>query len=371
MTMNKTVSVPRPCLTRWTSMLNTIEAIQVSKAAFRSLALMEGETFELSETVKQLILSSQFWTELNKLKTIIKPLVKANVVLQSIIFIYLGDTVNSSDAFHLISFIFSSYVAPNFFSELTARESHDISLIVVDRYKKLYDDAMGVGYFLDPRFMALETNFLSANLSESLETFIADNCHLFYQSATPSIARLEISNFRNFIYSATDRREYFQKNSPLQFWTTDSYAKKLPVLAAIATRVFSVNPSSSSSERHFSKMGFIDSPRRGRMLSKTLIESARLSFDLISLEKKQKSVESMYSSPFPYEEGDNYQTLQKEYFGERQFNVSEAIHILWDLELNGVLPAELVDAANEEEEESSEEEYQEEDYDIYSDDNND
>lgn len=71
-----------------------------------------------------------------------------------------------------------------------------------------------------------------------------------------------------------------------------------------------------------------------------------------------------YTSPFPAETTGNFENLQKEYF-RNVFNVKEAAENLWDLEENGLLPAEMVDSIGESSEESDDEDEDELEEDEY------
>lgn len=75
----------------------------------------------------------------------------------------------------------------------------------------MYCDAMGVGYFLDPRFMCLEFNFMSPSLEEKIVEFLAENCALFFPGKMGVDVRLEIVNYRSHLKNSLYLREYYQR----------------------------------------------------------------------------------------------------------------------------------------------------------------
>lgn len=76
----RTFYIPKPCLTRWTPFLKTVDSLLNNKAA--SITMIFLNEFKIPGDIAAAVLDAAFWMELVRLKNLIKPLVQANIILQ-------------------------------------------------------------------------------------------------------------------------------------------------------------------------------------------------------------------------------------------------------------------------------------------------
>jgi len=154
---------------------------------------------------------------------------------------------------------------------LTLAQRDFIQRVISARWDKMYSDAHGAAYLLDPRYNGAG---MDSNSLELTEIFISEYTVIEGESTAVRQMRLaEYFQYQEWVrrHSAANSVQYkllFAENaasrmSPLQFWVTRGVS--WPLVQPLAMRLFSLCCTSCESERAFSSLGFIHSKVRNRL----------------------------------------------------------------------------------------------------------
>ena len=178
------------------------------------------------------------------------------------------DSVALSEVYECFESLPLEFETNEYLSEM---EKAYLKKLALDRWNFCYSDAHGVSYLLDPRFTGAR---MDLDLKEKVLEFVSELSQVSGEELEEEkniAVVMEYDNFFNFCERQRQRPVKGRfwnmlmngQRSVSYFWFSDG--KEWPRLQKIALQVFSLSPSSASSERNFSSEGFIHSKRRNRL----------------------------------------------------------------------------------------------------------
>ena len=142
---NKEIALVLPVLTRWGTHLSCFQSLQKSKIALEQI-LMDAEIRrKMDSTVRNYVLSEQFWEMLDLITKFLEPMVVALKLFES-------DTSTLSTVYLHFKKIMNQV------SEISCDFSNNIQQLVQKRWEYLYHPIMMAAYMLDPRFLEESRN---------------------------------------------------------------------------------------------------------------------------------------------------------------------------------------------------------------------
>jgi hypothetical protein len=165
---------------------------------------------------------------------------------------------------------------------LSPLERVRVEAVSTDRWNFIYNDAQGVAYLLDPRFVGESMNDQDKHMTEN---FVAEFVKFDEKNVVVQLSPQEFDQRKvdmlvelDKFYGNVDADKLRDcprlkglvqgKSHPYAWWR--GKVSEYPLLRPLALRVFSLAASSAASERAFSGEGFIHNKLRNRLKSETV-----------------------------------------------------------------------------------------------------
>ena len=250
-TENEGCSLSLPVPTRWYSHFNSLKSLMDSKYVLQKVYDTHGAQMktigsaEKSTTVLKLVRSPAFWDKVTIAMTLIE--MPTNVIGK-----LEADDAPLSLVYHYFGKMFQHYALDK-----------PSQIKLVNRWKFIRSEAMGVAYMLTPRHL-FESIFLSDNdkmdFVDSIENLMKpENQEIAAQ------ASLEMIQYVSEMATiSADRKDLFAKMTAEQYWNIFG-KERFPALFLLAKSINALICSSAAAERVWSIYGFIHTRLRNRL----------------------------------------------------------------------------------------------------------
>jgi hypothetical protein len=273
----KAPALTKQAETRWGSIRRM--AINVLKSEAILHTMVTAREFFNEDDDKDLATSKQKVYEIIRNNDFIKNLKSVIGILEPIdvlICKYQSDKVPVSEVYKDFLDLPSIFQTEEMSELINVQQIFYIRALIAKRWNFLFADAHAVAYVLDPRFLgdgmpALDLQnteqyirTMPASSTEPITAVREDAIHDAYTKFQTICGRNRDQN--NFDYKQLIAQPGFEcpKTSVYQWWASNK-GRQFGLLQKIALKVFSLVCSSASSERNFSKMGFIHSKLRNSL----------------------------------------------------------------------------------------------------------
>lgn len=252
---NAALALKLPVKTRWGSILSCIESLVACKSSLQ--VLMVTEEMNFSRNVKKNILDDDiFWTRLQKVILILKPIVKWITLLE-------GDTTfNISQVIVALDDIeteFNKYVPE---LPISKAEEKQIIGVLMNRKKMAVKPIHFAANLLDPNYKGESLNKEEhVTAMEFINMFLT--IHPTFKEKKEVIFG-ELVNYcsKSDIWAMQYMWMSVSKVNPVSWWL--AMCKKTE-LKNLAVAILALPPSSAATERSFSTYAFIHNARRNRL----------------------------------------------------------------------------------------------------------
>jgi len=232
------ISINMPVITRWGTHLKMYQSVLKHKSEMCSIMNnTEAQRFCPAE-LKAIILSSEFWIQLDELANSVMPLVIAITNLEGdrSISNVLNEWVTLENTY---SINIQSLIPSDVWTFVSAR----LQL----RWKLISDEIHIAAYALDPRFRC---NILSTNFARDAEATIQKVA--IAQKVWHTSLFSEFSDFRNKQFPFEN--DVTLEEDPISYWKRLSYKAESQALAKIALAILGFPQTTASVERSFSSL---------------------------------------------------------------------------------------------------------------------
>ncbi|GET67050.1 ribonuclease H-like domain-containing protein [Rhizophagus irregularis DAOM 181602=DAOM 197198] len=239
------------CETRWTSMYEAVSSVSRLRMALEHV-LKNNPNEITNKSVRRNIRSSEFFSNVDKLTKVLKPIKTAITLLESA-------NANLADCFLQLILI------ANTIKKLPSRgmgEFHQHCIESFNKYWDKFDPKIYIlAYFLHPAYRGY--TWLKAVYWKTITTTAAQ----IWQNNggdRRSCNRL-LAQMRNYELRKSPYNQEFDSHleTPMSWWLT--IKDKYDYLPALAIMVFSITPHSAGCERIFSTLGWLYGTRRQRL----------------------------------------------------------------------------------------------------------
>lgn len=249
------LSLLMPVATRWTSMKGCICSLMKTKFALKALVVQETTERLFLKSSRDLILNDVFWSKLEKLYSIIKPVYDWILVLQS-------DAIPLSlvvEAFYYIKMAIPQEPVNTYY---TKKVISYMKKSLAARKKMACKNIHSAANILDARFRGkhLEEN-------EDIEgmEFIHKKIRETYQEeeeVQSALSQLAHYRCRTDFFGKPFVLDSSVKTDPITWWKGTCFSSKLSI---VAQKILVNPPTSAATERSFSSYGQVHSARQNRL----------------------------------------------------------------------------------------------------------
>ena len=277
-----------PVETRWYTQYQCLKNVLDNRETLSMICVTnvfrkKYSKIESARSFKSLIENDEFWTNLQKLALILKPICDGIGVMEK-------DRGFLSDVYKTFLNLLSH----------SALQDKNVRDLVEDRWNFIHTEAMGFAYLLDPRQLGGRNMFGNdkENTLQELQSYM-EKAH------SDSV---EVNNYlESWSYASDTFISAAMKNSPLLTWGY-YFAEKFPKLYLLARRLFAIPTSSAASERVWSVFSFIHSKKRCRLVNSRVMNLAKVYVNTsisrmeTSKARKEKAIDYFQELPEEIEE---------------------------------------------------------------------
>ena len=244
---NKEIALILPALTRWGTHLACFQSLQKSRIALEQTLMDTKIRQNMDITLRNYILSDDFWEDLDLAIKIMEPIV---VALKS----FESDT-------SILSTVYSHFKSlMDKIQQIVCDFSDELQELITKRWEYTYHPIMIVAYILDPQFLEeSKNNEMESTGYTEFTKFVSKK--FSHEESVELFA--ELVNFRNKNLPYDNEIIWESANilNPSVWWQSWPNSK----LQQLAVKVFSIPTSSAAAERNFSNFGFIHNKIRNRL----------------------------------------------------------------------------------------------------------
>jgi Protein of unknown function (DUF 659)/hAT family C-terminal dimerisation region len=242
---SKEISLVLPALTRWGTHLSCFQSLQKSKIALEQTLMDSHIRQKMDQTMRNNILSEEFWKMLDLMIKILEPMVVALKLFES-------DTSTLSTIYSHFNRLIKQI------NEISWSFSGNIQQLIQNRWEYSYHPIMMAAYMLDPRFLEESKDIEATGYNE----FTAFTNKRYNQEKSVELF-VELVKFRQKT-SPYDNETIWMSSSnlnPFVWWQSWPNSE----LQQLAIKILLIPTSSAAAERNFSTFGFIHNKIRNRL----------------------------------------------------------------------------------------------------------
>ncbi|XP_031330393.1 uncharacterized protein LOC116161248 [Photinus pyralis] len=255
----KVTSLKLPVKTRWGSILYCLNSLLITKQALQLLVIsQDGEGIKLSKTTRHHILDNDvFWIRLEKIKSILEPIVKWITLLE-------GDSAKMSQVYVAVAEI-DACIKTNV-KALPVSSSEEKELITLFEKRKcmMLKPIHLSAYLLDPHYCGQElSNEQHVTAMQFIDSTLSN--HPQFQQHKQTIC-VELTNYlaKSDMWSVDFVWQVASNTDSIAWWQGICNKTNLKDLAVA---IIGLSPSSAATERSFSTYSVLHCKRRNLLTS--------------------------------------------------------------------------------------------------------